>query len=148
MCSSPIYKRRRQRPISTKATRMPPNVDILGNQRRAHLIPCLCGLGWKRTPALEMEVRVFVYLIIIIRHYVAINELMGRKTIFNQLTINRQSICQVSLIINARITRFSAYIIGYLNYDWAIYVCNGVHSAYTMLKSIKYKKAVRQHSTS
>jgi len=43
-------------------------------------------MGCKRSLVLEMEVRVSVYLIIIIiiRLYIAINELMGRKTIFDQ----------------------------------------------------------------
>jgi len=39
-------------------------------------------MGCKISLVLEMEVRVSVYLIII-RLYIAINELMGRKTIFN-----------------------------------------------------------------
>jgi len=42
-------------------------------------------MGCKRTPVFEMKVRVSVYLIIIIiiRLYIAINDLMGRKTMFN-----------------------------------------------------------------
>jgi len=64
------------------------SVDILGYQRFVHLIPCLCGMGCKRSLVLEMEVRVSVYLIIIIIICpdIAINELMGRKAIFNQPT--------------------------------------------------------------
>ena len=63
-----------------------PVVDILGNQRRVHLLPCLCGMGCKRSleVVLGMGVRVSVYLIIIIiRLYIAINELMRHKTVFN-----------------------------------------------------------------
>jgi len=41
-------------------------------------------MGCKRSLVLEMEVRVSVYLIIIIRLYVAINELLGRKAIFER----------------------------------------------------------------
>jgi len=61
------------------------SVDILGYQRLVHLIPCLCGMGCKRSLVLEMEVRVSVYLIIIIIIHpdIAIDELMGRKAIFN-----------------------------------------------------------------
>jgi len=46
-------------------------------------------MGCKRSLVLEMEVRVSVYLIIIIiiRPDIAINDLMGRKAIFNQSTI-------------------------------------------------------------
>jgi len=42
-------------------------------------------MGSKRTLVLEMEVRVSVYLtvIIIIRLYIATNKLMERKTIFD-----------------------------------------------------------------
>jgi len=42
-------------------------------------------MGCKRSLVLEMEDRVSVYfiIIIIIRLYTAMNELMGRKTIFN-----------------------------------------------------------------
>jgi len=48
----------------------------------------LSGMGCKRSLVLEMEVRVSVYLIIIIiiRPDIAIDELMGRKAIFNQST--------------------------------------------------------------
>ena len=61
----------------TNVTRFPPSVDILGNQRRVHLTPCLCGMGCKRTLVLEMENMIYVYLIIsiIIRLYIAANEL-------------------------------------------------------------------------
>jgi len=61
-------------------------VNILGYQRLVHLIPFLYGMGCKRFLVLEMEVRVSVYLIIIIitRLDIAIDELMGRKAIFNQ----------------------------------------------------------------
>jgi len=65
-------------------TAFQPVMDILGNQRRVHLIPCLCGMGCKRSLVLEMEVRVSIYLIIT-RLYIAINELMGRKTIFSHI---------------------------------------------------------------
>jgi len=41
-------------------------------------------MGCKRTLLLEMEVSVYLIIIIIILLYIAINELMGRKTIFNQ----------------------------------------------------------------
>jgi len=56
---------------------LPPSVDILGNQRPVYLRPCLCCVGCKRPLVLEMEVRVSVYLIIIviIHLYIAINEL-------------------------------------------------------------------------
>jgi len=40
-------------------------------------------MGCKIALVFEMEGKVSVYLIIIIRLYVAINELMGRKTILN-----------------------------------------------------------------
>jgi hypothetical protein len=40
-------------------------MDILGYQRRVHFIPCLCGKGCKRTIIREMDVRVYVCLIII-----------------------------------------------------------------------------------
>ena len=72
--------------VRVPATRLPLSVDIPGCQRYVHLIPCICGTGRKSSPILEMKVRVSVYLIIIIsnRFYIAINELMGRKTIFNQ----------------------------------------------------------------
>jgi len=71
--------------VQTYATPSTQSVDILGYQRLFHLIPCLCGMGCKRSLVLEMEVRDSVYLIIIIiiRLYIAINELMRRKTIFN-----------------------------------------------------------------
>jgi len=51
-------------------------------------IPCLFGIGCKRSLVLEMEVRVSVYriIIIIICPDIAIDELMGRKAIFNQPT--------------------------------------------------------------
>jgi len=65
------------------------SVDILGYQRLVHLIPCLCGMGCKRSLVLEMEVRVSVYLIIIIiiRPDIAIDELMGRKAIFSHIQL-------------------------------------------------------------
>ena len=74
------------RAICTNDTGLASSVDILGNQSRVRLIPCLCGLGCKRTHVSEMEVRVSIYLIIIIiiRLHIAINVLMGPKTIFNQ----------------------------------------------------------------
>jgi len=37
------------------ATRLPFSVDILGNQSRVHLIPCLCGIGCKITLVFERE---------------------------------------------------------------------------------------------
>ena len=73
-----------ERTISTKS--YPPSthcVDILGYQKLVHLIPCIYGMGCKRSLVLKIEVRVSVYLIIIIRRHIAINELMRRKTIFN-----------------------------------------------------------------
>jgi len=36
-------------------TGIPPSVDVLGNQRRIYLIPCLCGVGCRRTILLKME---------------------------------------------------------------------------------------------
>ena len=82
-----------KRTISTKS--YPPStqsVNIVGYQRLVHLIPCLCGMGCNRSIVLEMEVWVSVYfiiIIIIIIHFcIPINDLMGRKLIFNQpLTI-------------------------------------------------------------
>ena len=76
-----------ERIISTKS--YPPStqsVDILGNQRHVHLIPRICGRGSKRSPVLEMKVTVYVYIIIIIiiRIYMAINQLMRRKTMLNR----------------------------------------------------------------
>jgi len=68
-------------------------VGILGYKRLVHLIPCLCGMGCKRSLVLEMGVRVSVSLIIIIiiRPDIAINELMGRTAIFtNQPLVNLQ----------------------------------------------------------
>ena len=75
-----------KRTISTKSY-LPStqSVNILGYQRFLHLISYLCGMGCKRSLVLEMEVRISVYLIIIsiIRFYIAINEWLGRKPIFN-----------------------------------------------------------------
>ena len=66
-----------KRSICTIATCLSLSPHIVGNQRRAHLIPFLCGVGCKRTLILEMEERFLSYLIIIIiiRLYIAIHEL-------------------------------------------------------------------------
>ena len=64
-----------KRPICTNATRLPPSVDVLENQRRVYLTPRLCGVRYKKNLVLEMEDRVSFYLIIIIRLYITINEL-------------------------------------------------------------------------
>ena len=58
-----------------------PRVDILGNQRRSQFIPSLCGMGCKRALVLEREVRVSVLSSLSSSVSIAINELMGRKTI-------------------------------------------------------------------
>ena len=64
-------------------------VGTLEYQRLVHLIPYLCAMitrmGCKRSLVLEIEVLVSVYLIIIIiiPLSIAINELMGCKTVFN-----------------------------------------------------------------
>ena len=42
--------------LCTKATRLPPRVDILGNQRHVHLTPCLCDVICKRILVIETEV--------------------------------------------------------------------------------------------
>ena len=69
-------------------------VDTLENQRRVHLLPCIGGTVCKRAPVLEMEVRISVNLIVvfIIRLYIALNELMGRKKI--QSSINCRDKCR------------------------------------------------------
>ena len=67
-------------------TRFPPSVHILIYQRPIHLIPCLCGVGCKKSLVLEMEDRVSVCLVIviIIRLYIAIDELQGMYNQFNK----------------------------------------------------------------
>ena len=46
--------------VQTLRALIPPSVDILGYQRRVHIITCLCGIGCKRILVLEMEDRVSV----------------------------------------------------------------------------------------
>ena len=36
--------------------RLPPSVDMLGNQLPLHIMPCLCGVGYNITLVIEMEV--------------------------------------------------------------------------------------------
>jgi len=56
-------------------------------------------MGCKRSLVLEMEVRVSAYLIIIIiiRPDIAIDKLMGRKAIFNNLCINMQKVINTKI---------------------------------------------------
>ena len=49
-------RNRWQHPTCIHASRFLLNTDILEYQRRVHLTPSLCGLGWKRTLVLEMDV--------------------------------------------------------------------------------------------
>ena len=65
---------------------MVPSVNILGYQRRVHLIPYLCGMGCKRALVFEMEDMISVCLIIIItnRIYIALNELQRDVNQFSQ----------------------------------------------------------------
>ena len=75
----PGFESRRKHHIGTNATRLPPSLYILENQRHIDLISCLCSMGCKRSLVLEVEERVSVYLIniIIIRLCIAINELQS-----------------------------------------------------------------------
>ena len=82
-----LTQSQRKPSIYTNAIRLPPSVDILGNERRVHLIPCPCGVGCKRALVLEMKDRVSVSHHFHHRLYIAINTTQ-REIKFNQ-TFNK-----------------------------------------------------------
>ena len=123
----PGFESRWQRPICANATRFTPSVDILGCQRRVHLIPCLCGMGCKRNLALEMEdmVSVCLIIIIIVRLYIAINEVqrdvkpIQLKSTYKKTYLSRGVLWDMHMFV-------------VLSHERAIFGCCLVSLAYTV----------------
>ena len=90
-------------------------MDMLEHQRRAHLIHYLCGMGCKITPVLEMDDRVSVYLIIviIIRLYIAINEVHKdvKQNSFTQVLLFRinERHFNIRLLISLILSTFNIF---------------------------------------